>query len=103
MRKNVIALALSFLAAVSAAAVESTPTVLSLKGGGALVGDLSKLSSFEIELPDGQFARAYAREAATGKGWDGELVTIWEGHLAGFPDSEVSLTQRLGYTAGTVR
>ena len=103
MKKNLGALVLSLLAAVPAAAVESTPTVLSLKDGGALVGDLAATPSFELELPDGQFARAYTRGAATGKGWDGELVTIWEGHLAGFPDSEVSLTQRLGYTAGTVR
>src|SRR5262249_25661524 len=50
-----------------------------------------------------QFARAYARETTTGKAWDGELVTTWTGHLAGFPDSGVSLTQRSGYTAGIVR
>jgi hypothetical protein len=103
MKKNAVALVLLLLAAVPAAAIESTPTVLSLKGGGSLVGDLSKLSSFEVELPDGQFARAYVREAVTGSGWDGELVTIWAGHLAGFPESEVSLTQRLGYTAGLVQ
>lgn len=78
-------------------------TLLSIKTGDAQIGDLASAPSFEVELPDGQFARAYARERLTRPSWDGTPVTRWIGHLAGVPDSEIALTQKGQLTVGTVR
>lgn len=103
MRPRVLALAL-LLSATPVLSDAPTPLWMSLKDGRAGIGDLSSISSFDLELPGGESARATLRASAESRqGWDGASVVRWTGYLDGIPDSEVTLTQKEGYTAGTLR
>jgi hypothetical protein len=95
--------ALAFALTAAPAFAAEPPILLSVKTGSAQVGLLSGVPALDIELASGQVARAYPRQQETRIGWDGEAVSRWVGTVPDIPGSEVSLTQKSGYTVGTIR